>query len=397
MGCALYLQRDGHAVTVIDREGPGAGASRSSAGLISSASCVPIGTPGVLRRVPAMLRDPLAPLTIRWRYLPRLAPWLLRFVRASAPARVEAIADALASLVRVAIESYRPLLASAGAEALVRDDGVLYTYATDASFAAAQAGLDLRIRRGMTMEILTGDAVRELEPDLAPVRHGVLFPRTLFTTDPHRLVEALAEAFVRDGGKLVRAEVSDVEPASGDRHVVRTRDGTHVTDAVVLAAGAWSRALAARLGAPVPLDTERGYVVMLPSPGVQVHRALISGDYHFAVTPMAAGLRLAGTVELAGLQAPPNPRRAERLIEGARRMFPRLDPAGATQWMGFRPSMPDSLPVIGRSPRHPSVFLAFGHGHLGLTFGAITGKLIAELVGGRPTTVDVTPYRADRF
>jgi D-amino-acid dehydrogenase len=178
---------------------------------------------------------------------------------------------------------------------------------------------------------------------------------------------------------------------------VRTEAGTHAVDAVVVAAGAWSAELARQLGHRVPLDTERGYHVMLPDPGVMPRLPIYSGDHSFAVTPLAHGLRFAGTVELGGLDAPPNYARADVLLERGRRMFPGLRDSGMTQWMGFRPSMPDSVPVIAASPRHRNAFFAFGHGHLGLTLAAVTGRLVADLVAGRETGIDMAPFRVDRF
>ncbi len=398
VACALYLQRDGHQVTVVDPAGPGEGASQSNAGFISSGSCVPTSTPGILRRVPKMLLDPLAPLAIRWTYLPRLVPWLVRFVRAGAPDRVEAISIALAHLLELARESYAALVAGTAASRYLHPGGVLYTYETDASFAEAQWSLELRRRRGIDLEVVRGAELHRLEPALAPaIRHGVFYPKTMFCTDPRGLVRALAQDFVHRGGELVRERITDVELGAAGPRALRTPSGRRDLDVLVIAAGAWSRPLAARAGGRVPLDTERGYVVTLPRSGALPRIPLLSGDYNFAITPMEGGLRLAGTVELAGLYAPPNYARARRLVQAAGRVLARVDADGATYAMGHRPSMPDSLPVLDRSPRYPSTFFAFGHGHLGLTLGPVTGRIIADMVGDRTPPIDVTPFRVDRF
>lgn len=395
---ALHLQRDGHAVTVLDPAGPAGGTSKTNAGMLLWSGCVPTSTPGILRRVPGMLLDPLGPLAIRWTYLPHIAPWLIRFVRAGAPARVEAISSALTRLLALAPESYETLTAGSSAARYIRSGGALYTYETDASLAGAQWGMELRRRRGIDFEILHGAELHRFEPALAPaVKHGVLYRGPKFCTNPGAMVSALAEDFTRRGGAFVREEVADIEMGPTCPRVVSTTDSRWEVDVVVVAAGAWSRRLAARAGARVPLDTERGYVADLPRPGAVPHIALLSGDYKFALTPMEAGLRLAGTDELAGLHAPPNYARAETLVRAARRVLAEVNADGATYAMGFRPSMPDSLPVIGPSPRHPSVFLAFGHGHMGLTFGPVTGRIIADMVAGRRPPLDVTPFRADRF
>ena len=232
---------------------------------------------------------------------------------------------------------------------------------------------------------------------MSAVKHGVLYRDPKFCTNPEAMVAALAEDFTRRGGEFVREKVADIEMGPNGPRAVSAADDRREVDVVVIAAGAWSRRLAAGAGAPVPLDTERGYFADLPQPGAMPHIPLLSGDYKFALTPMETGLRLAGTDELAGLHAPPNYARARTLVRAATRVLAELNDDGATYAMGFRPSMPDSLPVIGPSPRHPLVFLAFGHGHMGLTFGPVTGRIIADMVAERRPPLDVTPFRADRF
>jgi D-amino-acid dehydrogenase len=398
VAAALYLQRDGHRVTLIDRQGPGEGASKGNASVIAAESCVPVATPGILARVPGMLLDPLGPLAIRWRYLPQLTPWLLQFVRASTPARVEAISIALRALLVQAIDSYLPLLDSAGAGDMLKRTGWLGVYESEAKFSAAQADLALQRRRGVQFEILKPEEIRQLEPSLAPIyRHAVYYPENAYITDNYHLVRLLAESLVRHGGTLLREEVRDfILGPAGPTHIV-TDIGRHAVDAVCITAGAWSKRLCQRLGHRPLLDTERGYHVMFPDPGVMPRMPLYSGDHSFTVTPLSIGLRFAGTVELGGLAAPPNYARADVLVERGRRMFPGLNETGRSQWMGFRPSMPDSLPVISGSTKYPNAFFAFGHGHLGLTLAAITGRSIAALVAARDPGLDMRPYRIDRF
>jgi D-amino-acid dehydrogenase len=395
---AQYLRRDGHRVTLVDRQGPGEGASRGNAAVIAAESCLPVALPGIARRVPGMLLDPLGPLAIRWSYLPKLAPWLIEFVRASAPSRVEEISVALRALTRQAIDAYLPLMKSAGVDDMLKRTGWLAVYESEAKFAAAQDDLALQRRRGVTMTILRAEEIRQFEPSLAPVyRHAVHYPENAYVTDNFRLVQALAEDFVRQGGMILREEARDfVLGPAGPTHLVTDR-ARHAVDAVVVAAGAWSKALSVRLGHRPLLDTERGYHVMFPSWEGMPRLPLYSGDYSFAVTPLAHGLRVAGTVELGGLAAPPNNARARVLVERGRRMLPGLAPEPQSQWMGFRPSMPDSVPVISASPRHANAFFAFGHGHIGLTLGAVTGRLVADLVAGRDTGLDMRPYRIDRW
>jgi D-amino-acid dehydrogenase len=395
---ALYLQRDGHPVTLIDYRPPGEGASMGNAAVIAAAACEPVAMPGILWRVPGMLRDPLGPLAIRWGYLPRLTPWLLRFVAASRPSRVEAISIALRELSRRCRAAYQPLVEQAGITDMIRDIGWLSVFRTEDSFAAAEDELSLQRRRGVAIELLESEQIRQMEPSLAPMfARAAFFPEHSMTVNNFRLVQRLAADFIARGGRLLREKVTDIDlGAEGPRTIV-TDKSRHDTDAVVVAAGAWSRALTRRLGHNVALDTERGYHVMLPDPGVKPRLPIHIADFGFVATPLEHGLRFAGTVELGGLAAPPNWRRAEILLARGRQVFPGLREDGHSRWMGFRPSVPDSVPVISASPRLRNAYFAFGHGHLGLTYAAITGRLIADLAAGRDPGLDMRPYRVDRW
>jgi len=395
---ALYLRRDGHDVVVIDREGVAEGASKGNAGLFVVGHVLPIGMPGVLAKVPGMLLNPNSPLAIRWSYLPRLAPWLFRFVRASRPARVEEISKALAAIFSLSMESYRPLIDEARAHALVHKRGWMATYQTEAGFAADASAYEIRRRRGVKFDVLGPEEIRQLAPALAPIHaKAVYYPDYEHTTDPYRLTLALGEALQRGGGRFVRANVTGFERDSARVSAVVTDGGPIACRRVVIAAGSWSRRLTRLLGIDVPLDTERGYHVMMPMDNFELRLPLMPAEYRFSITPMAGGLRLAGTVEFAGLDSPADPRRWSYMIEPARRMIPALRDAPLSRWMGFRPSMPDSMPVIGPAPGLDNVDLAFGHGHCGLTLAAVTGRLIADSIARRRPPVDLAPYRPDRF
>ncbi len=398
MCCARWLQRDGHRVTVYDPVAPGESCSFGNAGILAYASVLPLSTPGMMRKVPGWLADPLGPLTIRWRYLPRIAPWLVRLVAAGRESRVGPIADALRALNAPSLDAYRDLFDAEDFAGLVRHDGVIYVYASAASFEAAAWGWDQRRRRGVRAERLGYDELHQLEPALSPAFHHAMYLEdSAHVLNPHRTVTILAERFQAGGGTIVAQRVRDAEARGNGSVTLHTESGSREADAVVVAAGAWSRGLAARLGSPVPLEAERGYHVTVPNPGVDLRRPVAEADGGFIATPMEMGLRIAGTVELGGLNAPPNYARARVLLKHGERLFPGLDGGGASEWTGYRPSLPDSLPVIGRSPRFDNVYFAFGHGHLGLTEGAITAKLIADQIAGRETVFDPAPYRADRF
>lgn len=374
------------------------GCSFGNGGLIQTGACVPIATPGVLKQVPKMLLDPDGPLVIRWRHLPSLLPYLLRFVAAARPARVEQISIALQAILDHAADAYRLLLAEANSAHLLSNAGELYVYEKLQSYEAARPWHDLRRKRGVEVVDLAPEELRQLEPALAPIFHkGVFLPNSVKTANPLSVTQALMRSFVAHGGRFIQENVQDIAFENEKPAAIATDRGRHAIDRLVITAGAYSGRWAARLGASVPLDTERGYHLMLAEPGINLRVPLISGDYRFGLVPMVDGIRLAGTAELAKLDAPPSFDRAERLLKIAQRILPGLDGTNRTRWMGHRPSTPDSLPVICRSPRHPSVYFAFGHGHLGLTMGAITGRLIADMAAGRAPVTPLEHYDIRRF
>jgi glycine/D-amino acid oxidase-like deaminating enzyme len=397
--CAAWLQRDGHRVTLIDRLDPGAGTSFGNAGLIQVDAIVPIATPGLLRRIPGMLLDPTGPLVLRWRYLHRISPWLARFALASRPASVARLSAAIASLLEESADAWRVLVDAASAGDLWRQSGEIQVYRTKAAWDAAVPTHDMRRRFGAKLEEVSPDEMRQLEPALSSdLYRGLFAPDANSLTHPLHLSERLADLIRRNGGTILRENVTGIVcGGDGEAERIVTDGGEHAVDALVIAAGAFSRPFARSLGARVPLDTERGYHLWLSDPGIELRRPILIGDHRFGVVPMTGGIRLAGMAELAGLDLPPYWDRADMLGRLAKRFVPDLRLDGAERWMGYRPSMPDSLPVIGRAPGRRDVYLAFGHGHLGLTMGSVTGRLIADLAAGRTPGVDLAPFRADRF
>ncbi|PDT24954.1 NAD(P)/FAD-dependent oxidoreductase [Rhizobium hidalgonense] len=399
---ALWLQRMGYRVTIIDPAPPLGDASYRQACSYGNActfaphGVVPVAMPGVIWRVPGMLLNPLGPLAIVWRYLPQLAPWLRAFLASSTKAEVERIAGTLAVLLSHADAAWQPLVTQAGAERLKRHDGCLYLYKTEAQFRAGDAEYGLRERHGVAMDLLDQADIRGIEPNLAPLYHkGVLFRDAYMFSSPRQLAFALAQALVTGGGDIVRGEVSAIEPRN-DGIGLRIAAKKILADHAVVAAGAHSRKLAASVGDRVLLDTERGYHVLFPQAGNLLSRPVCYPEHGFYMVPMADGLRAAGTVELGGLAAPLNPKRTAMIREGVKKLLPGAG-EGSDEWLGFRPSMPDSLPVIGASRRWPRITYAFGHGHLGLTLSALTGYLVSQLVAGRIPAIDLTPLRPDRF
>ncbi len=395
---ALMLLREGFRVTLLERDAPGEGASFGNAAMIGEELVVPVATPGILWNVPGMLLDPLGPLALRWPYLPRLVPWLVRFVAASRRARVEEISISLKAVLEGCLAAYDTALGIAEVPEMLRRTGWLCVHETEKGLRDSLPMLDLQRRRGVRFDILEAPEIRQLEPSLAPIfACGVYYPDMGYVINSQRVVQVLAETFQSLGGTLTRAEARGFEIGPEGPRAVATDAGSVPCDAVVIAAGAWSKHLAAALGSAPPLDTERGYHVQFPDPGLMPRLPVYSHERAFVATPLEIGLRIAGTIELGGLVAEPNWARAEVLRQQAEIWFPGLNTAGYTRWMGFRPSMPDSLPVIGRSPRFANVVFAFGHGHLGMMLGPRTGELVAALMAGRDPGIDMVPYRVDRF
>lgn len=403
LSSALWLQRAGHAVTIIDPEPPLAGsgylgaASFGNACTVALGACIPVGTPGILSDVPGMLMKRASPLSIFWGDLPRLLPWLVDFLRASSQREFHRIVGVLGQLIRLAEAGHNPLFEEARATHLKRPDGCLYLYRSERSFARAQRDIDLRRREGVRMEMLDRRAVREREPNLAPLySNGLLFNDAYRIDDALRYAQALASLFQSKGGRFVRSISRAIEPRDGGL-TVRCQDGRAVeADRVVVAAGAWSRQLARTVGDRIRLDAERGYHVLFPRDGNILSAPTCYPEHGFYMTPLGEGLRSAGTVELGGLGKPARSARTDVIEKMSRVLLPGLGEAGRT-WLGFRPSMPDSLPVISRSPTDSRIAYAFGHGHIGLTLAGITGRLVCDLIGGHKSAIDLHPLRADRF
>ena len=395
--CARWLQRDGHRVRLLDEQPPGHGCSWGNAGTIATDTVVPVATPHTLLALPRMLLDPTGPLAVRWSYLPRMAPWFLRFLLNARPARVRASTAVLAALCAEAVPGYEPLTAGRPAGERMAYTGWVTAFETARALDGARWEVETKQRHGVPAEWLDAAALRERVPQLSPrVAGGVWFPDTWMVDDPGDFTARIAADVEADGGRLDRVRVTGLA-AHGERVRVETADGALDADHAVVATGAHTRALARALGEDFPLDTERGYHAMLPDPGLAPPMPVMSGEHKFVTTPMAGGLRLAGTAELAGLERPADPRRARMIVERGSRLFPGLRTASWTDWMGFRPTLPDSLPVIGRSARTRAVSYAFGHQHLGLTLAGVTGRLVADDLAGREPPVDLRPLRPDRF
>jgi D-amino-acid dehydrogenase len=399
LAIALKLRREGYRVSIFEPDEPGSHTSAGNAALIMTGQISPFSEPGLWRKVPKMLSDPRGPLVVHWQHLPRLTPWFTRFLRNSSRKRHEAIADTLAPLVTRSLDSWVNLVGQHEAGRLFRQDGLLYVFKSRKNFRAAQKEAEFRRRHGVQSEIIPAEELRQMEPSLGPdLAGGILYPDTGHCTEPKTLSAALASAFRTSGGELHRQAVRQITPASGNMVRLVTDDGERTVDEVVIAAGIWSPPLIRPFGVKPLLAPERGYHLMLRDPQISLRRPLVAGDDHFAITPLAGGIRLAGTAEFGGLTTPPDWQRADILLDLAKTLMPEINgEATATRWMGTRPSTPDSLPVIGRVPKNPAIICAFGHGYLGLTLGAVTAELVAELIARRGPGSGIAALRPDRF
>lgn len=395
LAVAEALLAQGHEVTLVDPNTPGMGASYGNAGTIADYAVMPVGTPDVLKNLPSLLLDKNSPLAIRRAALPSLMPWLLRFARQSLPGPTARNAAAIAGLLAGAAPLWQGLAQRIGGADILQHRGCLYLYETAAAYRAAGKDMAYRRTHGITVDLIGPDELARMEPGLPPVEGGAaFFPKAVFMSDPGQMVRLLALRVLQKAGyqqcradRLTRQLDGIIVEGPGLR--LRARQ-------VVIAAGAHSRTLAAQAGDPVPLDTERGYHVEWDMATPRLTRPSCPTSRGFYLCPMTGRLRVAGTVELGGLTLPPSPHRIAKLIEGARAIFPDL-PEPSRDWMGFRPSMPDSVPVIGPSRAGADVIHAYGHGHIGLTLAPITAEIVAALVAGKAPPVDLAPYLPSRF
>lgn len=398
VAAAFKLAQVGRQVLLIDRKGIAEETSRGNAGAFAFSDVIPLATSGVLGKLPKWLSDPLGPLTIPPSYLPRIAPWLLRFWRAGWPDRVAAGTKAQGALMRVARREMDALVADAGLGHMVRSDGVLELFESEAELRATARDDAAKSAEGIEFRHVRGAELAELQPGLSPrIVAATFIPKWQTVSDPYDFATAIGSAAQQRGVEFLKAEVATLGPRSSGATLTLS-DGSRIDAAkVVVCGGAWSKALTRQLGDIIPLETERGYNTTLPSGSFDVRRQLVMMGHGFVVTPLSTGIRVGGAVELGGLDLPPNFARADAMLKKAAMLLPGLVTTGGRQWMGFRPSLPDSLPAIGHSRVSRDIVYAFGHGHLGLTQSAGTGKLVAELVTGATPALDLTPFSPQRF
>lgn len=395
--CAARLVMAGERVTIIDRVGPGESCSFGNAGGLSPSISFPLATPGMYRQIPGWLLDSDGPLVLSWKHLPAAAPWLVRFLREGLPARSNAAAEGVRTMMRETFEDYEPLFTFAGAKSLIHKVGQLYIFSTDEGFAKEEGAIRIRRELGFAQETLDADGLRKYEPGLAPIfRHGVYLPTHGHCSNPQRLVQLLIEACVASGARFVRDSIGSIDVGREGASLHGGSD-VYTADRVVLAGGIWSNELLRRFGASVPLESHRGYHIQVPYSGLRPTRNVMWSEMKTLATPMDDGIRIAGTAEMSGIEAPPTARRFDLLRQIGRQIYPALDTSVASQWMGHRPCTPDSLPVLGALKGVPQIVCAFGHGHIGLSGAAYTGRVVQQIVAGTADEEELKRFSNDRF
>lgn len=396
---ARSLSNDGHHVTVVSRDEVDEGTSIGNASGIAQAEIFPIAEPGLWKKVPGMLMDPEGPLHFRLGHLPKLMPWMYRFLRACRPENQAKGVAALAAIMEPTIRDHHAMLDDINARHLLIGDGILFVYRSEKARDHAAPEWDVRQKYGIDSFKLDRDGIRQHEPTLGEeARAGFYSPNWAHYCDPKEVLIALHAHLCKRGVTFLKGEVVGIESYGQRVNALHLKDGAqHLTDHIVIAGGAWSGRLSKQLGEPFPIEADRGYNTTLPNPGMEMKNYVTFAEDSFVATPLSIGLRIGGAVEMGGVDAPPNYARSDALIKLAKRYLPDLNTEGGTQWMGHRPGTPDSIPVISKSVTRDNVTYAFGHGHLGLTLSVTTARLVADIIEGRDTGIDMTPYRIDRY
>ena len=392
----LFLQKKGFDVTIFDRDAPGSpAASYGNAGHFSPYACVLMNRPDILADVPAMLLSSTGPLALKWNYVPKMIPWFLRFIRNCTTKRMMHTAKNMHQILDLALPAYDELFDEIDLEGLVEKKGILYIW-NDQSLKSRELEIKVRNELGVDQQVVTPKEIHDLEPHIKPFYHGgVYYQYGRHARNPKKILLKLYNLFLKKGGKFLKMNVQDIN-FDGDKPAIKTETQRFIFDKLVIACGAFSKRLTDNLDEKIPLDTERGYHVHFKGCDHLLNRPVIFSNRGFGITPMEQGLRVVGTVEFGGLNNPLSKGRVKNLINNAKYMLGDL-PEHEDEWMGFRPSLPDFLPVIGPSKNHKNIFYCFGHHHLGWTLGPISGKIIAGMIAEENTNLDLKPYSSLRF
>jgi len=392
----IKLAEKGIKVSLFDKNEPGKMASYGNAGHFSPYAVLQLNRPDILYDVPKMLLSSSGPLALKWNYIPKMMPWILGYLKNCNQKSMMHTAKYMNQILSLALDAYDEIFKDVELGNLVERKGVIYIW-TDQNLKSRNLEIRIRDELGVKQQLLTKQEVLDLEPNLNPVFHaGVLYDYAWHARDPHKILNKLFEKFTKLGGQFFKTEVKNVlQNVDGDTYV-KTDNQDYKFDKLVIATGAFSKKFTDQLGEKIPLDTERGYHVHFKNMDHLIQRPVISMDRGFGMTPMDQGLRAVGTVELGGLKNPPSKKRIQYIINCAKELLPQLG-EHHDEWLGFRPTLPDFLPVLGPAKKFNNIVYAFGHQHLGWTLGAITGKIISGIVNNENTNLDLTPYSSTRF
>ena len=393
--CALFLQKKGFEVFLFDRDEPGNAASYGNAGHFSPYASVPLNRPDVLTDVPAMLLSSRGPLALKWNYVPKMVPWFLKFIKNCSKEKMMHTAKYMHQLLDLALPAYDELFQEIDLENLVENKGIMYIWEKQ-NIKSRELEIKIRNELGVKQKLLNPKEIHDLEPNIKPFYHGgVFYDYARHATNPRKILIKLFENFIKKGGTFLKHNVQNLN-FEIDKPIIKINEKKIIFDKLVIACGAFSKKLTETLDEKIPLDTERGYHIHFKNYSHLLSRPVVWANRGFGITPMDQGLRVVGTVEFGGLKNAITKSRIDNLIMNAKDMLDGL-PEHQDEWLGFRPTLPDFLPVIGPSKNYQNIFYSFGHHHLGWTLGAISGKIISKMVSGEKTNLELEPYNSIRF
>ena len=393
---SFFLQKSGHKVTLIDHKEPGSITSYGHACTFADYACVPINSPKIIKNLPNLMLKSNSPLSFKITYLINNLPWAIKFLKNCNKDKVEYVASSLMNLLNNARLEYDNIFKEVDVKQYIKNNEVMYLYNTEKDYIADEFSRELRKKNGVKFKELNKNEIREIEPNVEPIYFsGILFEGSRYTINPKKISDKIFQIFIERGGYFLNKKVTSIEQAEKKVNI-KCDNALFNFDEIVISAGAWSRKLALMVGDNFPLDTERGYHVLFDNNEKLISRPIGWSKSGFYIVQMDEGIRSAGTVEIAGLKAPPNPKRLKMIEQESRKLLPSLGKIKST-WLGFRPTLPDSMPVIGKSTRNKNIFYAFGHQHIGWTLGAVTGKVLQYLLQDKMPNYDISSFSPKRF
>ena len=394
---SLWLIKKGFEVTLIDREDPGKeSASYGNAGHFSPYASVPVNRPDILVDVPTMLLSSMGPLALKWNYVPKMIPWFIKFIKNCSKKNMLHTTKYMHQILDLALPAYDELFEDINVSELVESKGIIYFW-TNKDLKSRELEINMRKELGVKQQLLTPHEIHDLEPHIKQIYHGgVLYPNARHTRNPKKVLLKLFDLFIKKGGHFEKQNVQSISFTTDNKPVIKTNLNFYNFDKAVIACGAFSKKITDQLGEKIPLDTERGYHVHFKGHDHLLTRPVIFLNRGFGITPMEQGLRVVGTVEFGGLDNPVSKKRILNLVNNAKYLFPELT-EHHDEWLGFRPTLPDFLPVMGPSKNYKNLFYSFGHHHLGWTLGAISGKIVSGMIAGENTNLDLSAYNSTRF